>query len=83
MVVYTHPFPADKAVLTREGALQGGKNMLEFLTSNADELFLIIGLVVSTATAIVALTPSTRDDKILGKIVKFIELVSVVNKKTK
>ena len=57
--------------------------MLEFLTSNADELFLIIGLVVSTATAIVALTPSTRDDKILGKIVKFIELVSVVNKKTK
>lgn len=50
---------------------------------NLDKIFIAIGALVTAASTIVALTPSTKDDEILGKIVKFIELFSVFNKKTK
>jgi len=50
---------------------------------NLDKIFIAIGALVAAASTIVALTPSTKDDEILGKIVKFIELFSVFNKKTK
>lgn len=56
---------------------------MNFILEHYDEILAAIGAVVSAATAIVALTPSTRDDAILGKIVKFIELFSVVTKRTK
>lgn len=54
---------------------------MEWITQNWDNIFAYIGIVVTAATSIVALTPTTKDDEILGKIVKFIELFSVVNKK--
>lgn len=56
---------------------------IQYIVSHLDEIFAAIGMIVAGATALVALTPSTRDDEILGKIVKFLELFSVVNKKTK
>jgi hypothetical protein len=46
-------------------------------------LLQIVGAVVTCASTIVALTPSTKDDEILGKVVKFFEYFSVFNKKTK
>lgn len=56
---------------------------MEWITQHYDEVLQIIGAVVSAATLIVALTPSTRDDEILGKIVAFIEKFSVMTKRTK
>ena len=37
-----------------------------------------VGYAVSLATIIVGITPSTRDDQILGKIVRFLDLFSVL-----
>ena len=54
---------------------------MEWLLTNYDTIFAYIGIVVTAATGIVALTPTTKDDEILGKVVKFIELFSVVNKR--
>lgn len=54
---------------------------MEFITSHLDELFAIIGIIVTLATAIVAMTPTKKDDEILGKIVKFLDYFSVVNRK--
>lgn len=56
---------------------------MDWLINNYDAIFAAIGAVVTAATAIVALTPSTKDDEFLGRIVKFIELFSVVTKRTK
>ncbi len=58
-------------------------DVLNWITAHYQDVLTIIGLVVTTASAIVALTPSTKDDEVLGKIVKFIEYFSVFNKRTK
>lgn len=57
--------------------------MLEFITTHYNEILAAIGAVVTAASAIVALTPSTKDDEVLGKIISFISRFSVFNKKTK
>ena len=54
---------------------------MDWITVHYQEIFAYVGILVTAATGIVALTPTTKDDEILGKIVKFIELFSVVNKK--
>lgn len=56
---------------------------MEYIVAHLDEILAAIGAVVTAATMIVALTPSTKDDEILGKIVKVIEKFSVVSKRTK
>jgi hypothetical protein len=56
---------------------------MNWIAEHYQEILFIIGSVVTTASAIVALTPSTKDDEILGKIVKFLEYFSIFNKKTK
>jgi hypothetical protein len=56
---------------------------MEWLVNNYGMLLQIVGAVVTCASTIVALTPSTKDDEILGKVVKFFEYFSVFNKKTK
>lgn len=53
--------------------------MFEFLKNNYDKIFEIIGYVVSACTVITALTPSQEDDKILAKIITFLDFFSVVN----
>jgi hypothetical protein len=57
--------------------------MIQFLNENYVAIFAIIGQVVTVASAIVALTPSTKDDEIVGKIASFISRFSVFNKKSK
>jgi len=56
---------------------------MDWIVAHYNEVLAIIGAVVSAATMIVALTPSTRDDEILGKIISFIEKFSVITKRTK
>ncbi len=56
---------------------------MEWIIEHKEEIFAAIGAVVTAASAIIALTPSTKDDAILGKIVKFISLFSIFNKRTK
>jgi hypothetical protein len=56
---------------------------MEFIQQNYDGILAIIGAVVTLASAIVAITPSTRDDAIVGKLVEFISKFSVFNRKVK
>lgn len=52
-----------------------------YITLHYNDLLAIIGGVVSVSTLIVKLTPNTRDDEILNKIVNFLDKFSVVNTK--
>lgn len=54
---------------------------MDWIVAHYDELLAIIGGVVSVATVIVALTSSTKDDEVLGKIITFLEKFSIVSKK--
>ena len=45
---------------------------INFIQNHYDELLAIIGGVVSIATIIVKLTPSTRDNEVLEKIINFL-----------
>lgn len=55
--------------------------MLEVVINNVDSVFTVIGYVVSAATIIVKLTPTTKDDTVLEKVLNFIDYFSVVNTK--
>ena len=55
--------------------------IINFITTHYNDLLAIIGGIVSVSTLIVKLTPNTRDDEILNKIVKFLDKFSVVNTK--
>jgi hypothetical protein len=55
--------------------------MIETIINNIDTVFTIIGYVVSAATAIVKLTPNTKDDSFMEKVVNFFDYFSVVNTK--
>lgn len=56
---------------------------MDFITQNYEAVLQAIGALVTAASAIVALTPSTRDDAIVGRIVEFISKFSVFNRKVK
>ncbi len=51
---------------------------MEFFTNHWNDILSVIGAVVSLATLIVGLTPTTKDDEILGKVVRFLDLFSVL-----
>lgn len=55
-------------------------NMIEWLQQNGKAVLEIIGAVVTLATLIVKLTPSTKDDTILDRIVKVLVMFSLVNR---
>lgn len=54
--------------------------MFEWLQQNGKAVLEIIGAVVTLATLIVKLTPSTKDDTILDRIVKVLVMFSIVNR---
>lgn len=54
--------------------------MFEWLQQNGKAVLEIIGAVVTLATLIVKLTPSTKDDTILDRIVKVLVMFSLVNR---
>ena len=55
--------------------------VINFITNHYDEVLAIIGGVVSVATIIVKLTPTTKDDEILDKIISILAKFSLVNTK--
>ena len=48
-------------------------------TKHAGEVFQIIGGVVSVATLIVKLTPTSKDDAFLAKVIKVLSALSLCN----
>lgn len=55
--------------------------IVTFIQAHYDELLAIIGGVVSIATIIVKLTPSSKDDEVLNKIINVLAKFSIVNTK--
>lgn len=55
--------------------------MIAWVTAHWVELMAIYGGLVAIATVIVKLTPSVKDDEILGKVIKLVDYFSTVNPK--
>ena len=55
--------------------------IITFLKLHYDDILAIIGGIVSIATIIVKLTPSTKDDEILNKNINVLSKLSIVNTK--
>ena len=53
---------------------------MAWLNAHYKEILEIIGAIVALATLIVKLTPSTKDDSILDRIVKVLVMFSLVNR---
>lgn len=54
---------------------------MEFIQANWTSILAVYGAVVVLASLIVKLTPSTRDDEILGKVVRFLDNFSTASVK--
>ena len=57
------------------------KEIISFIQIHWDEFLAIIGGIVSVASIIVKLTPTTKDDKILKYIIDFLAKFSIFNTK--
>ena len=53
--------------------------IISFIQNHWDELLAIIGGIVSVASIIVKLTPTTKDDNVLNIIINFLAKLSIVN----
>ncbi len=53
--------------------------MMQLISEHYDEVLQILGAAVALATLIVKLTPTTRDDQVLGKIIKILSALSLCN----
>lgn len=54
-------------------------NFVNWIVSHWSDVLAIIGGVVSVASVIVKLTPTTKDDSVLNAIIKVLAAVSIVN----
>lgn len=52
---------------------------MEWITSHWKDILEIIGATVTLATLITAATPTTKDDAILAKIVKWLSVFGLLN----
>lgn len=55
--------------------------MIDYITNNAETILAWIGGIVSCASIIVKLTPTTKDDSVLEKIINVLDYFSVFNTK--
>ncbi len=53
--------------------------IISFIQNHYDELLAIIGGIVSVASIIVKLTPTTKDDNVLNTVINFLAKLSIVN----
>ena len=53
---------------------------MNFVMENWDRLVLIVTGVVTTASIIVKMTPTPKDDKVLAKIIKFLNFLAINTK---
>ena len=52
---------------------------MENIFEYANQALAVIGALVTAATIIVKITPSQKDNAVLGKIITFLDFFSVVN----
>ncbi|MBR2864674.1 MAG: hypothetical protein IKC13_00125 [Elusimicrobiaceae bacterium] len=52
---------------------------MEWIQTNAKELLAVLGALVALATAVVKLTPTQKDEQVLGKIIKVLSALSLCN----
>lgn len=52
---------------------------MEWITTHWKDILAIIGGVVTTASIIVKLTPTQKDDNVLAKIIKILAALSLFN----
>ena len=55
--------------------------MIETILLNAETVLAWVGGIVSCASIIVKLTPTTKDDTVLEKVINFLDYFSIVNTK--
>ncbi len=55
--------------------------MLDYITTHSETILAWIGGIVSCASIIVKLTPTTKDDSVLEKVINFLDYFSIVNTK--
>lgn len=55
--------------------------MLDYITTHGETILAWIGGIVSCASIIVKLTPTTKDDSVLEKVINFLDYFSIVNTK--
>lgn len=51
--------------------------MLDFIITNMETIFIIITSIISIASAVAALTPTSVDDNIIAKIRKVVEILAL------
>ena len=51
--------------------------MFDFIMTDINTIFIIITSIVSTASAIAALTPTTIDDGIIAKVRKVVDVLAL------
>lgn len=54
-------------------------SFVNWIVSHWDDVLAIVGGLVSVASIIVKLTPTTKDDSVLNAIIKVLAAVSIVN----
>lgn len=52
---------------------------MDWINANWTNILAIYGAIVALATVIVKVTPTTRDDEILGKVIAVLNVFSTVN----
>lgn len=55
--------------------------MFEFITTHGETILAWVGGIVSCASIIVKLTPTTKDDSVLEKVINVLDYFSIVNTK--
>lgn len=55
--------------------------MIDFIKQHYEDISVAITALVTFSSIIVKLTPTTKDDTILAKIIKLLDMFSVVNPK--
>lgn len=52
---------------------------MEWIQTNGKDILAIIGGVVSVVSIIVKLTPTSQDDRLLGRVIKVLSALSLCN----
>lgn len=51
--------------------------MINYIVENKEQLFGVITAVIATASAIAALTPTPKDDTVIGKVYKIVDWLAL------
>ena len=52
---------------------------MQWIQANGKDILAVIGAVVTASSLIVKLTPTPKDDQVLGKIIKILSALSLCN----